>query len=110
MASTLADNSSRTLPASGRKREQEIRLFASTRRYDCKRLQLFRTVAPVRREGWASDEAGSGLPAGRLSLLISPRDRHLIDPRGPGRALESTLGVVALLGGIKKLGVTVLIR
>ncbi len=40
MASTLADNSSRTLPASGRKREQEIRLFASTRRYDCKRLQL----------------------------------------------------------------------
>lgn len=40
MASTLADNSSRTLPASGRKREQEIRLFASTRRYDCKRLQV----------------------------------------------------------------------
>ena len=40
MASTLADNSSRTLPASGRKREQEIRLFASTRRYDCKRLHL----------------------------------------------------------------------
>lgn len=45
MASTLADNSSRTLPASGRKREQEIRLFASTRRYDCKRLQL--TVPPA---------------------------------------------------------------
>lgn len=40
MASTLADNSSRTLPASGRKREQEIRLFASTRRYDCKRLHI----------------------------------------------------------------------
>ena len=37
MASTLANNSSRTLPASGRKREQEIRLFASRRRYDCKR-------------------------------------------------------------------------
>ena len=40
MASTLADNSSRTLPASGRKCEQEIGLFASKRRYDSKRLQL----------------------------------------------------------------------
>ena len=47
MASTLADNSSRTLPASGRKREQEIRLFASKRRYDCKRLQLALTVAAL---------------------------------------------------------------
>ncbi len=40
MASTLADNLSRTLPASGGEREHEIRLFASRRRYDCKRLQL----------------------------------------------------------------------
>ena len=47
MASTLADNSSRTLPASGRKREQEIRLFASTRRYDCKRLQVGTVVNGV---------------------------------------------------------------
>ena len=40
MASTLADNSSSAVPASGRKREQEIGLFASKPRYDCKRLQL----------------------------------------------------------------------
>ena len=40
MASTLADNSSSAVPASGRKREQEIGLFASKPRYDCKRLHL----------------------------------------------------------------------
>lgn len=40
MASTLADNSSSAVPASGRKREQEIGLFASKPRYDCKRLHV----------------------------------------------------------------------
>lgn len=40
MASTLAANLSRMLPASGREREQKNRLFASRRRYDCKRLHL----------------------------------------------------------------------
>ena len=40
MASTLAANLSRMLPASGREREQKNRLFASRRRYDCKRLQV----------------------------------------------------------------------
>ena len=72
MASTLADNSSRTLPASGRKREQEIRLFASTRRYDCKRLHLLRKGS--RHHKTARKDQTTDHPT---SALASPQARRL---------------------------------
>ena len=64
MASTRADNSSRTLPASGRKREQGIGLFASKRRYYCKRLQL-----PTKRQSSAER-----LPSRKRTFLNRPFD------------------------------------
>ena len=70
MASTLAANLSRMLPASGREREQKNRLFASRRRYDCKRLQL-------------GSADGDTLPNGKVSLLtetlpVGPDGIHTI--------------------------------
>ena len=71
MASTLADNSSRTLPAIDRKREQEIRRFASKRRYDCKRLQL--------KDGWQYIDSLCTCPAGLKIVGIRELARLGVD-------------------------------
>ena len=88
MASTLADNSSRTLPASGRKREQEIRLFASTRRYDCKRLHIDDTAAERQRMERMCDTSPCTMEGPlRFTLGLKDGTKHTFEA-GPGERMR----------------------